>query len=41
LLREYIEINETNNYNFSNKYTNLFNYFKERFKLANLYVGDE
>lgn len=41
LLRQYIQVTGQNQFDFQNKYLNLFDYFKERFKLANLYVGDE
>ena len=38
-MRQYV--NDGANLDFTAKYGNLVNYFKERFKLANLFVGDE
>lgn len=41
MLRQSIKAEGSYNFDFSAKYGNLMHYFRERFKLANIYVGDE
>jgi len=40
-MRECLQVEEENKFNFQNKYNNLVPYFQERFKLANIQMGDD
>lgn len=41
MIKNYVRVEGYNNFDFSHKYDNLVNYFRERFKLANIQVGDD
>lgn len=41
MIRAYIKVEGRNSFDFTSKYDNLLEYFKERFKLANMQVGDD
>lgn len=41
MIKNYVRVEGYNNFDFSSKNDNLVGYFRERFKLANIFVGDD